>query len=83
MVIRNGIFQATTSSALINQQVKTMSAIDPSRPGAVVASKTGTKYHLPGCAGAQKISETNKVWFASRADAEIAGYTPAANCKGL
>src|SRR3989338_3692479 len=51
--------------------------------GQVVASKSGSKYHLPWCSGAQAIKEENKVWFASREAAEAAGYEPAANCKGL
>ena len=51
--------------------------------GKFVASKNGTKYYLPSCAGADKISDANKVWFASVATANAAGYTPAANCKGL
>lgn len=51
--------------------------------GGVVASKTGTKYHYPWCAGAQSIKEENKVWFSSVADARAAGYLPASNCKGL
>jgi hypothetical protein len=49
----------------------------------VVASKSGTKYYLPECAGANRISDANKVWFASAAAAASAGYTPAANCTGL
>lgn len=49
----------------------------------VVASKNGTKYYLPTCAGASRIAPANKVWFASVAAAVAAGYTPAANCKGL
>jgi hypothetical protein len=49
----------------------------------VVASKSGTKYYLPQCAGVDRISDTNKVWFASAAAAARAGYAPAANCKGL
>ena len=49
----------------------------------VVASKNGTKYYLPECAGASRISDTNKVWFVSTAAALAAGYTPAANCKGI
>ena len=49
----------------------------------VVASRNGTKYYLSGCAGADRISDANKVWFASPAAAAAAGYTPAANCKGL
>ncbi len=48
-----------------------------------VGSKNGTKYHLPWCAGAQQIKEENKVWFGSKEEAEKAGYTPAANCKGI
>ena len=48
-----------------------------------VASKNSDKYHLPWCGGAARISEANKVWFTSKAEAEAAGYTPAANCKGI
>ncbi|QQR65143.1 hypothetical protein IPH92_00995 [Candidatus Kaiserbacteria bacterium] len=48
-----------------------------------VASKSGTKYHLPWCPGAKQIKDENKVWFATKTDAEKAGYTPAANCKGI
>lgn len=47
----------------------------------IVASKNGTKYYLPECANT--ISEANKVWFVSADAARAAGYTPAANCKGL
>lgn len=49
----------------------------------VVASKTGTKYHFPWCAGALAIREDNRLNFASPLAARAAGYTPAANCKGL
>jgi hypothetical protein len=49
----------------------------------VVASQNGSKYYFPWCASAAKIKESNKVFFASAAAAEAAGYTPAANCKGL
>ena len=51
--------------------------------GQFVASRNGTKYHFPWCPGAQQMKEANKIWFATREDAEQAGYTPAANCKGL
>lgn len=51
--------------------------------GEVVASRNGTKYHYPWCSGAQRIKEENKIWFASIAAAQAAGYTAAANCKGL
>lgn len=51
--------------------------------GRFVASKNGTRYYLPACSGATRISEKNKVWFASAAAAEARGYTPAANCPML
>ena len=51
--------------------------------GEVVASKTGTKYFLPWCSGAKNINTENLMTFASANDAKAAGYTPAANCKGL
>ena len=51
--------------------------------GLLVASKNGSKYHYPWCSGGKRISEKNKIWFDSTEDARKAGYTPAANCKGL
>ncbi len=48
-----------------------------------IASKSGTKYHLPWCAGAKQIKEENKIFFNSKDEAERAGYTPASNCKGI
>lgn len=51
--------------------------------GGVVASKSGTKYHFPWCAGAKAIKDANKIWFTSTAEAKAAGYQPASNCKGL
>jgi len=48
-----------------------------------VASKNGTKYYLTTCSGANRIKEENKVYFASAAQAQAAGYGPAANCPGL
>lgn len=47
----------------------------------VFASKNGTKYYLPGCTGADRISDANKIWFVSARAAQFAGYAPAANCK--
>ncbi len=51
--------------------------------GEVVASKTGTKYHYPWCAGAKQISLKNKIMFKSIEEAKAKGYLPASNCKGL
>jgi len=55
----------------------------PTETSGFVASKNGTKYYLPDCAGAERISPSNIIWFATAAAAVSAGYTPAANCKGL
>jgi hypothetical protein len=51
--------------------------------GLIVASRTGSAYHFPWCAGASKILLPNQVWFASEEKARQAGYAPAKNCKGL
>ena len=51
--------------------------------GQFMASKGGTKYYLPGCPGADRITDANKIWFSTPAAALAAGYSPAANCKGL
>jgi len=51
--------------------------------GLIVASRKGSAYHYPWCAGAQSMAEGNKVWFQSEAKARAAGYTPAKNCRGL
>jgi len=50
--------------------------------GQFVASKNGTKYYPPGCAAVDRISSANKVWFASAAAAQSAGYALATNCSG-
>jgi hypothetical protein len=64
-----------TTSAQIHAPQKTS--------GKYVASKNGTKYYLTTCASAKRISDKNKVWFDTKQEAETAGYTPAANCKGM
>ena len=51
--------------------------------GTLVASRNGTAYYFPWCSGASRISEANKIWFQTEADARQAGYHAAKNCKGL
>lgn len=58
-------------------------AVEDGGSGEVVGSKNGTKYHFPWCSGAQRIAEQNLLTFTSIEEAQKAGYTPAANCKGL
>lgn len=52
-------------------------------PQVYMASKNGTKYYLPTCGTAKRIKEENRIWFATKEEAEAAGFGPAANCPGL
>lgn len=76
---------AKTKSTNRTSTPQTRSAPSASAPqtGNYVASKTGSKYYLPACAGAKRIKDENKVWFATKELAAAAGYQPASNCKGL
>ncbi|PIQ68213.1 MAG: hypothetical protein COV91_05300 [Candidatus Taylorbacteria bacterium CG11_big_fil_rev_8_21_14_0_20_46_11] len=74
---------ASVVSAVSGAEVVESGAVPDMGEGSLVASKGGTKYHFPWCSGAQRISEANKIWFSSVEEARKAGYTPAANCKGL
>ncbi|KKQ78203.1 MAG: hypothetical protein A3A96_00065 [Candidatus Zambryskibacteria bacterium RIFCSPLOWO2_01_FULL_39_39] len=65
------------------QQTSLPQSVLSSSSGQVVASKNGTKYHYPWCAGAKQISAKNLVTFNSIDEARAKGYTPASNCKGL
>ena len=51
--------------------------------GLIEASRSGSVYYYPWCAGAAKITPAKQVWFADEAAAKRAGYAPAKNCKGL
>jgi len=46
----------------------------------LVASKGSDKYHIPTCSTAAKITPANKVTFASKEEAEKAGYKPCQIC---
>ena len=72
------------ASAFLGTFATTTPKVAPAKTsGTYVASKGGTKYYLPTCASSKRISAQNKIWFDTKAEAEEAGYTPAANCKGL
>ena len=61
----------------------TQATLSAQSNGAYVASRTGKKYYLATCSSAKRITDANKVTFATKAEAEAKGYTPAANCPGL
>lgn len=91
-VIQEGVISEKVSDSglesvkKIDQAAAVGTSADLSTPASseeVVASKNGTKYHYPWCAGAKQIAEKNLVKFGSIAEARSKGYTPASNCKGL
>ena len=51
--------------------------------GLLVAARTGSVYYYPWCSGAGNIAPQNQRWFADEKSAQLAGYRPAKNCKGL
>jgi hypothetical protein len=51
--------------------------------GLYVASRTGSVYYYPWCAGGGNIPPEQQIWFQSPEEAQSAGYQPAKNCKGL
>jgi hypothetical protein len=73
---------ASLVKTIIDDKIDTKSAQAPIK-GLYVGSKNSNKYHLPTCPGALKIAKANQIWFASKSEAERAGYSPAGNCKGL
>ncbi|MFA6463948.1 MAG: hypothetical protein WCV55_02995 [Candidatus Paceibacterota bacterium] len=72
---------SSTSSQTGNYQAKTTreNTNIPS-DGSFVASKSGTKYYLSTCSGANKISSKNKIYFKTESEAQSAGYSRASNC---
>lgn len=73
--------QKTTKTAPVEQKPETKTSTLTSGP--IVASKNGSKYYLISCSGAKRISEANKIYFATEQDAKDAGLSPSSTCKGL
>jgi cytochrome c5 len=55
----------------------------PAPAGAIVANKDSKIFHRATCKSVGKMKETNKVPFASAAEAQKAGYKPCKECKPL
>ncbi|NCN11719.1 hypothetical protein GW937_00170 [Candidatus Kaiserbacteria bacterium] len=79
--------QLELGSGVILTQVPLQTAVVPSTSPetvtSIVASRSGTKYHLLSCPGAVQIKEENKIYFTSIEAAKAAGYLPASNCPDL
>ncbi|MEA1936850.1 MAG: hypothetical protein U9N04_01940 [Patescibacteria group bacterium] len=65
-----------SSSQVKGEQSKSDSVTLQNKAGMFVASKNSKIYHLPDCQYAQRIKDTNKIWFKSAKEAREAGYSP-------
>lgn len=82
LVQKPSIRTSTTIEAPASVEEANPTSAETSSSG-YVASKNGTKYHLPWCSGAKRITEENKVFFDTKEEAEAQGYSAAANCPGI
>ena len=74
--------ESANPTKIVPQIKITQPSIKPTDPRVVVSKAAGSKlYHYSWCSGAQRIKETNKLWFPTEADAISAGYTLAGNCQ--
>jgi endonuclease YncB( thermonuclease family) len=48
--------------------------------GQIIGNRNSKIYHLPNCPGYSKVSERNRLPFATEAEAQAAGYRKARNC---
>ena len=71
---------ATTQKGNYQQKTVQTGLSSSNSNGSFVASKNGTKYYLTTCSGANKISQANKIYFTSEAEAQAKGYSRASNC---
>jgi len=83
LILREGGSEQISTGEVKGSSTSSSGTSPSNSSGQVVASKNGTKYHYPWCAGAKQISEKNKISFNSIEEARAAGYSPASNCKGL
>ncbi len=74
LLIKPGSTKASGSSAGGVQKAVS------SGSGAFVASKRGKKYYATDCAAAKSLSDANKIYFTTEADAENAGYQKSTSC---
>ncbi len=83
IVAKNTIPPVTLLSVPLPVSIPMVTAGEDLETGQLVASKSGSKYHLISCPGAKQIKAENKIFFTSKVQAEAAGYKPAANCPEL
>lgn len=80
---RNATSSEVRTEASTQKETLVRPADNQGSDGQVVASKNGKKYYFPWCSGVDRISAKNKVYFKSATEAQNAGLTISATCKGL
>ena len=71
---------AEDTAELLEPEVPLPDLTTTEAEGTLLGNANSKKYHLPDCSGAQNMSEQNKVWFKTAADAETSGYSPCQLC---
>jgi hypothetical protein len=71
---------ATQKDALCKNNVDSSTSNNSSQSGQFVASSQGKKYYPINCTAAQSLSEKNKIYFTSEAEAQAKGYTKSSSC---
>ncbi len=80
-ILNQGASAANYAKVVTNKSTQSPSSsfsITSSLP--FVASKNGKLYYTSTCAGAKRIKEENKIWFANSGEAEDAGYQRSSSC---
>lgn len=81
IVIKNS---AKAPTAVVTASIRssvTNKSTDIASAGKYLASKNGKKYYPADCPVATRISEQNRVWFNSTAEAEQGGLTLSTSCQ--
>lgn len=69
-----------TSQASISEIVDDQNkSIDSASQGKIIGNKNSKIYHIPGGGSYDKVSEENRVYFSTEAEAQKAGYRKAKN----
>ena len=71
--------QTANAVSVVNNIPKTTSTANTIKT--FFASNRGTKYYSIGCSGGKTIKQENRVYFATREEAERAGYTLSSSCR--
>lgn len=72
----------TTGNKAITKELKKVSSkLSEEKPEVFIATKTGSKFHKPGCVVMKNVSKRDTVMLEDRKDAVRKGYRPCSVCK--